>query len=123
MGLTPCTVPPAQAHPLRVNPRLRMLKTVYKANIDIVHIQRDEASQLFSLSAARESAAAAASASASASMRDPGSHGTQGHSHPEDLFQVRRCHALFFGATVAVHCTKGLLRYFPLRVGEQSREL
>lgn len=36
-----------KAHPLRVNPRLRMLKTVYKANIDIVHIQRDEASTLF----------------------------------------------------------------------------
>ena len=68
-----------------------MLKTVYKANIDIVHIQRDEASQLFSLSAARESAAAAAGVSASASMRDPGSGGTQRHSGPEDLFQVRRC--------------------------------
>lgn len=39
-----------KAHPLRVNPRLRMLKTVYKANIDIVHIQRDETSTLFSVS-------------------------------------------------------------------------
>ncbi|CAL8467630.1 g7168 [Coccomyxa elongata] len=39
-----------KAHPLRVNPRLRMLKTVYKANIDIVHIQREETSTLFSVS-------------------------------------------------------------------------
>ena len=39
-----------KAHPLRVNPRLRTLKTVYKANIDIVHIQREETSTLFSVS-------------------------------------------------------------------------
>ena len=39
-----------RAHGLRVNPRLRMLKTVYKANVDIIHIQRDETSSLFSVS-------------------------------------------------------------------------
>jgi hypothetical protein len=39
-----------RAHGLRVNPRLRMLKTVYKANIDIIHVQRDETSSLFSVS-------------------------------------------------------------------------
>ena len=33
-----------------MNPRLRMLKTVYKANIDIIHVQRDETSSLFSVS-------------------------------------------------------------------------
>ena len=33
-----------------MNPRLRMLKTVYKANVDIIHIQRDETSSLFSVS-------------------------------------------------------------------------
>ena len=27
-----------------------MLKTVYKANVDIIHIQRDETSSLFSVS-------------------------------------------------------------------------
>ena len=102
--LTLCAVR-EQAHPLRVNPRLRVLKTVYKANIDIVHIQRDEASQLFSLSAARESAAAAASVSATASMRDTGTGGTQRNSHPEDLFQVRRCLSLLASAhwQCAVH--------------------
>lgn len=83
-GLGPCT--DAQAHPLRVNPRLRMLKTVYKANIDIVHIQRDEASALFSLSAARESAAASAASGAS----DPPTGASQRQA--EDLFQVRRCY-------------------------------
>ena len=39
-----------RAHGLRVNPRLRMLKTVYKANVDIIHVQRDETSSLFSVS-------------------------------------------------------------------------
>ena len=49
-----------------MNPRLRMLKTVYKANIDIVHIRRDAASELFSVSAQREAAAAGTSAAAAA---------------------------------------------------------
>ena len=81
----------AQAHPLRVNPRLRMLKTVYKANIDIVHIQRDEASQLFSVSAQRE--AAAATASAAAATED----GTAPVTATQTDFQVSR-------ADVTAHC-------------------
>ena len=70
-----------------MNPRLRMLKTVYKANIDIVHIQRDEASQLFSLSAARESAAAASASARNASGHDTvPTGGTERLT--EELFQV-----------------------------------
>lgn len=34
---------------VRVNPRLRELKSIYKTYLDIVHIQRDESVSLFSL--------------------------------------------------------------------------
>lgn len=40
---------------VRTNPRLRELKSVYKTYIDVVHIQKDEASNLFSMFAAEES--------------------------------------------------------------------
>lgn len=39
-----------QAVPMRVNPRLRMLKSIYKTHIDILHVRRDEKSKLFSVS-------------------------------------------------------------------------
>ncbi|KAI3438606.1 hypothetical protein D9Q98_001029 [Chlorella vulgaris] len=40
---------------VRTNPRLRELKSVYKTYVDVVHIQKDEASNLFSMFAAEES--------------------------------------------------------------------
>jgi hypothetical protein len=73
-----------------------MLKTVYKPNIDIVHVQRDETSQLFSVSAQRE--AAAAGAAARVDDRAPGNAGTQ----PASLFQVCRPHA---------HSVKGCMHW------------
>ncbi|PSC67965.1 DNA replication licensing factor MCM4 [Micractinium conductrix] len=39
---------------VRTNPRLRELKAVYKTYIDVVHIQKDEASNMFSMFAAEE---------------------------------------------------------------------
>jgi DNA replicative helicase MCM subunit Mcm2 (Cdc46/Mcm family) len=40
-----------KAIPMRVNPRNTALRSVYKAHIDVLHIQRDEGSRLFSLNA------------------------------------------------------------------------
>ena len=57
-----------RAHWLRVNPRLRMLKTVYKANVDIIHVQRDETSSLFSVS---ERASAGADSQPESQPDDP----------------------------------------------------
>ena len=34
---------------MRVNPRLRTLKSIYKTYIDIIHVSRDEQSKLFSV--------------------------------------------------------------------------
>lgn len=39
-----------KAIPMRVNPRLRTLKSVYKTHIDILHVMRDEKSKLFTVS-------------------------------------------------------------------------
>ena len=39
-----------KAVPIRVNPRHRALKSVYKTHIDILHVMRDEKSKLFSVS-------------------------------------------------------------------------
>lgn len=39
---------------VRTNPRVRELKSVYKTYIDVVHVQKDEASALFSLFAAED---------------------------------------------------------------------
>eukprot|EP00884_Botryococcus_braunii_P014652 jgi/Botrbrau1/23188/Bobra.0041s0036.1 len=39
-----------RAQPLRVNPRNRALKAVYKSHIDVLHIQKEESSNLFSVS-------------------------------------------------------------------------
>lgn len=38
-----------RAQPLRVNPRNRALKAVYKSHIDVLHIQKEESSNLFSV--------------------------------------------------------------------------
>lgn len=38
-----------KAVPMRVNPRLRTLKSVYKTHIDILHVMKDEKSKLFSV--------------------------------------------------------------------------
>lgn len=39
-----------RAQPLRVDPKQRALKSVYKARIDVLHIQKEESSNLFSVS-------------------------------------------------------------------------
>ena len=38
-----------KAQSMRVNPRLRTLKSIYKTYIDIIHVSRDEQSKLFSV--------------------------------------------------------------------------
>lgn len=42
-----------KAMPLRVNPRQRTVKSVYKTHIDVLHIRRDEKAKLFSTAAER----------------------------------------------------------------------
>lgn len=39
-----------KAVPMRVNPRITALKSIYKTHIDILHVKRDEKSKLFSVS-------------------------------------------------------------------------
>ena len=41
---------------MRVNPRLRVLKSIYKTHLDVLHVKRDENAKLFSLSADRPEA-------------------------------------------------------------------
>lgn len=38
-----------KAVPMRVNPRITALKSIYKTHIDILHVKRDEKSKLFSV--------------------------------------------------------------------------
>ena len=38
-----------KAQSMRVNPRLRTLKSIYKTYVDIIHVSRDEQSKLFSV--------------------------------------------------------------------------
>ena len=58
-----------KAVPMRVKPRMRMLKSIYKTHIDILHVQRDEKSRLFSVAQDQAAADAAATDEAPAPVR------------------------------------------------------
>lgn len=51
-----------KAVPLRVNPRLRVLKSVYKTHIDIMHVRREENASSFSVAQPNAQGAAAGAA-------------------------------------------------------------
>ena len=58
-----------KAVPMRVKPRMRMLKSIYKTHIDILHVQRDEKSRLFSVAQDQAAADAAQTDEAPAPVR------------------------------------------------------